>query len=155
MKRIRLQITNSVSRWLSVPVDAVRIFGSVESRGMSHAGISLRMIAFPPLAQFSPRKFAPRITSLLLVGEATRMGLAPWLSSQNDMDVYGWRVTTKMLTSNRIPIFSLLVVYHLLSELGTSKVFSTTDWISGFFQCAIDKVSIPLTAVCTQDGLWE
>ena len=34
--------------------------------------------------QFSPRKPAPRITRFLLVGEATRIGLAPWLSSRND-----------------------------------------------------------------------
>ena len=47
------------------------------------------------------------------------------------------------------------MVDDLLSELGNSRVFSTTDLISGFFQCAIDKDSIPLTAVYTQDGLWE
>ena len=46
--------------------------------------------------QFSPRKFDPRITSLLLAGEATRIGLAPWLSSLNEMDVHGRRVTTKI-----------------------------------------------------------
>ena len=54
-----------------------------------------------------------------------------------------------------IPVLPLPVVYDLLSELGNSRVFSTTDLVSGFFQCAIDKDSIPLTAVCTQDGLWE
>ena len=86
------------------------------------------------------------MTSLLLVGEATRIGLAPWLSSQNEMDVHGRRVTTKILTSNIIPIFPLPVVDNLPSELGNSGVFSTTDLISGFFQCAINKDSIPLTA---------
>ena len=107
------------------------------------------------IRQFSPRKFAPRIASILLVGEATRIGLAPWLSSQNEMDVYGRRVTTKILTSNIIIMLPLPVVYDLPSELGNSRVFSTTDLITGFFQCAINKDSIPLTAVCTQDGLWE
>ena len=34
--------------------------------------------------QLSLRKFAPRITSLLIVGEATRIELALWLSSHND-----------------------------------------------------------------------
>ena len=48
-----------------------------------------------------------------------------------------------------IPIITLPVVYDLLSELGNLKVFSTTDLISGFFQCAINKDSIPLTVVCT------
>ena len=71
------------------------------------------------------------------------------------MDVYGRHVTTEILTSNIIPIFPLPVVYDLLSELRNSRVFSMTDLISGFFQCAIDKVWVPLAAVCTQDGLWE
>ena len=39
--------------------------------------------------------------------------------------------------------------------MGNSRVFSTTDLISGFLQCVIDKITIPLTAVCTQDGPWE
>ena len=34
--------------------------------------------------QSLPRKFAPRITRLLLVGDATRIESAPWLSSRND-----------------------------------------------------------------------
>ena len=71
------------------------------------------------------------------------------------MDVYGRRVTRKILTSNIVPIFPLPVVYDLLSELANSRVFRTTDSIIGFFQCANNKKSIPLTAVCTQDGLWE
>ena len=62
------------------------------------------------------------------------------------MDVHGKRVTTEILTSNIIPIFSLPVVDDLPSELGNSGMFSATDWISGFFQCAINKDSIPLTA---------
>ena len=117
----------------------------------SHNDKTRRLRSRSPTAtrQFSPRKFAPRITSLLLVGEATRIGLAPWLSSQNKMEVYGRRVTTEILTSNIIPIFPLPVVDDLLSELGNSRVFSTTDLISGFFQYAINKDSIPLTAYPT------
>ena len=61
----------------------------------------------------------------------------------------------KVYEQSIIPVLPLPVVDDLLSELGNSRVFSTTDLISGFFQCAIDKDSIPLTAVCTQDGLWE
>ena len=62
------------------------------------------------------------------------------------MDVHGKRVTTEILTSNIIPIFSLPVVDDLPSELGNSGMFSATDLISGFFQYAINKDSIPLTA---------
>ena len=54
-----------------------------------------------------------------------------------------------------IPVLPLPVVDDLLSELGNSRMFSTTDLVIGFFQCTIDKDSIPLTAACTQDGLWE
>ena len=62
------------------------------------------------------------------------------------MDVHGKRVTTEILTSNIIPIFPLPVVDDLPSELGNSGMFSATDLISGFFQYAINKDSIPLTA---------
>ena len=62
------------------------------------------------------------------------------------MDVHGKRVTTEILTSNIIPIFSLPVVDDLPSELGNSGMFSATDLISGFFQYAITKDSIPPTA---------
>ena len=61
----------------------------------------------------------------------------------------------KINEQNIFPVLPLPMVDDLLSELGYSRVFSTTDLISGFFQCAIDKDSTPLTAVCTQDGLWE
>ena len=36
----------------TIRVDHVRIFGSVESRGMSHAGIPLRMIALETTPAF-------------------------------------------------------------------------------------------------------
>ena len=68
------------------------------------------------------------------------------MSSQNEMDAYGRCVTTKILTSNIIQIFLLLVVDDLLSKLGNSRVFRPTDLISGFFQRAINKDSISLTA---------
>ena len=67
------------------------------------------------------------------------------------------RLTCNYKKINEQSIISVLPlpVVDDLSELGNSRVFSTTDLISGLFQCAIDKNSIPLTAVCTQDGLWE
>ena len=43
----------------------------------------------------------------------------------------------------------------ILSDLGGANVFSTMDLVSGFFQCAIYGDSIPLTAVCTQNGNYE
>ena len=60
----------------------------------------------------------------------------------------------KINEQSTIPVFPLPVVY-ISSKLGNSRVFSTTDLVSGFFQCVIGKDSIPLTVVCTQDGLWE
>ena len=54
-----------------------------------------------------------------------------------------------------IPVPPLPVVDDLLSELGNSRVFSTTDSVNGLFQRAIDKDPIPLAAVCTHDELWE
>ena len=54
-----------------------------------------------------------------------------------------------------IQIFPLPGVYDILSELGNSRIFNTTDLINEFFQCAINKEYFPLAAVCTQDGLWK
>ena len=54
----------------------------------------------PPLAQFSPRKFAPRL-SLLLVGEASRIGLAPWLSSRNETRRLRSRALPQIASSRR------------------------------------------------------
>ena len=54
-----------------------------------------------------------------------------------------------------IPVLPLPVVDDLLLKRGNSRVFSTTYLVSGLFQCAIDMDSVPLTAVSTQDGLWE
>ena len=114
----------------------------------------LRSRAPPPLASSRPN-VRPENYKPLLVSEATRIGSAPWLSSQNEMEVYGRRVTIKINEQSIIPVLPLPVVDDLLSEMGNSRVFRTTDLISGFFQCAINKDSIPLTAACTQDGLWE
>ena len=54
-----------------------------------------------------------------------------------------------------IPGMPLRTVDDLLADLGGAYVFSTMDLVSGFFQCPIHEDSIPLTAVCTQSGLWE
>ena len=49
----------------------------------------------------------------------------------------------------------LPTVDDLLSDLGGAHVFSTMDLVSRFFQCSIHEGSIPLTAVCTESGLWQ
>ncbi len=54
-----------------------------------------------------------------------------------------------------IPVMPLPTVDDLLSDLGGAKVFSSMDLVSGFFQCSIHEDSIPLTAVCTQQGIYE
>ena len=104
-------------------------------------------------------KVRTEIDKLLLAG-ILRRSYPNWASplvvvAKSDERI---RLTCNYKKSNEqsiIPVLPLPVVDDLLSELGNSRVFSTTDLISGFFQCAIDKDSIPLTAVCTQDGLWE
>ena len=45
-----------------------------------------------------------------------------------------------------IPVIPLPVVDDIFSQLGNSRMFSTSDLVSGFFQYIIDKDSIPLTA---------
>ena len=54
-----------------------------------------------------------------------------------------------------IPVLPLPSIDELLDSLGGSKVFSVLDLASGFFQAAIEPDSIPLTAACTQTGLYE
>ena len=49
----------------------------------------------------------------------------------------------------------LPTVDELLSDRGGAKVFSSMDLVRGFFQCSIHEDSIPLTAVCTQQGIYE
>ena len=53
-----------------------------------------------------------------------------------------------------IPVLPLPSI-ELLDSLGGSTVFSGLDVARGFFQAAIEPDSIPLTAVCTQTGLYE
>jgi len=54
-----------------------------------------------------------------------------------------------------IPKLPMPIVEDLLADLSSSKVFSTMDLVSGFFQCSIHEDSIPLTAVITSTGLYE
>ena len=104
-------------------------------------------------------KVRTEIDKLLLAG-ILRRSYSNWASplvvvAKSDGRI---RLTCNYKKNNEqsiIPVLPLPVVDDLISELGNSRVFSTTDLISGFFQCAIDKDSIPLTAECTQDGLWE
>ena len=51
------------------------------------------------------------------------------------------------------PVFPVLTVDDLWSDLGGANVLSTIDLVSGFFHCPIHEDSIPLTAVCTQAGI--
>ena len=49
----------------------------------------------------------------------------------------------------------LPTVDDLLADLRGAHVFSTMDLLIGFFQCSIHEDYMPLTAACTQSGLWE
>ena len=51
-----------------------------------------------------------------------------------------------------IPVLPLPAVDDLLYDLGGANVFSTMDFVSGFFQCFTHDDSIPPTAACTQAG---
>ena len=53
-----------------------------------------------------------------------------------------------------IPKLPIPIVEDILGELDKSKVFSTLDLVSGFFQCSLDEDSIPITAVITSMGLY-
>ena len=57
--------------------------------------------------------------------------------------------------STIIPVLPLPQIEQLLDELGGAKIFSCLDITSGYFNVAIHQDSIPLTAVCTQSGLYE
>ena len=66
------------------------------------------------------------------------------------------RITCKYDRVNErsvIPVMPLSTVDDLLADLGGAHVFSTTDLVSGLFQCSIHEDYIPLTAVCTRSGL--
>ena len=104
----------------------------------------------PPVKQ-KPYRHSPffvvkvrtEIEKLLLAG-ILRRSCSNWASAvvvvaKSDGRI---RLTCNYKKTNErsiIPVLSLPVVDDLLSELGNSRVFS----------------SIPLTAVCTQDGPWE
>ena len=61
----------------------------------------------------------------------------------------------KLNAMSVIPKLPMPIVEDLLADLSSSKVFSTMDLVSGFFQCSIHEDSIPLTAVITSTGLYE
>lgn len=48
-----------------------------------------------------------------------------------------------------IPVLRLPVVDDLLADSMGAEVFSIVGLLSGFFQCDINKASIPLNAICT------
>ncbi|CAM9602312.1 unnamed protein product, partial [Sphacelaria rigidula] len=51
-----------------------------------------------------------------------------------------------------IPVLPLSIIEELLDELGGAKIFSCLYITSGY---AIHQDSIPLTAICTQSGLYK
>ena len=53
------------------------------------------------------------------------------------------------------PVMSLPTVGDLLSDPGVANYFSSMDLVSVFFQCSILEGSVPLTSVCTQQGIYE
>ena len=61
----------------------------------------------------------------------------------------------KLNAMSIIPKLPMPIVEDLLADLSSSRVFSTMDLVSGFFQCSIHEDSIPLTAVITSTGLYE
>ena len=98
-------------------------------------------------------KVRTKIDKLLLAG-ILRRSYSNWASplvvvAKSDGRIRLTCNYKKINEQSIIPVLPLPVVDDLISELGNSRVLSTTDLINGFFQCAIDKDSIPLTAVCT------
>ena len=70
----------------------------------------------------------------------------------------GVRLTVNYKRINKmsvIPKLPIPIVEDILAELDKSKIFSTLDLVSGFFQCSIEEDSIPITAVITSTGLYE
>ncbi|CAB1113019.1 unnamed protein product [Ectocarpus sp. CCAP 1310/34] len=70
----------------------------------------------------------------------------------------GVRLTVNYKRINKmsvIPTLPIRIVEDILAELDKSKIFSTLDLVSGFFQCSIEEDSIPITAVITSTGLYE
>ena len=63
-----------------------------------------------------------------------------------------WR---KLNMATKRDAFPLPHISNMLSTLKQSKFFSTADLAQGFHQIQIQKSSIPLTAFCTPDALYE
>ncbi|CAM9691827.1 unnamed protein product, partial [Sphacelaria rigidula] len=61
----------------------------------------------------------------------------------------------KLNDSTRIPMLPVPIIEELLDELGGAKIFSCLDITSGYFNVAMHQDSIPLTAIFTQNGLYE
>ncbi|CAN0060472.1 unnamed protein product, partial [Sphacelaria rigidula] len=61
----------------------------------------------------------------------------------------------KLNDSTIIPVLPIPIIEELLDELGGAKIFPCLDITSGYFNVAIHQDSIPLTAICTQSGLYE
>ena len=69
-----------------------------------------------------------------------------------------WRLCVDYRKTNECIVrdsFPLPNISHLLASMKHSKFFSVTDLASGFHQLKIRETDIPITAFCTEDGLWE
>ena len=70
----------------------------------------------------------------------------------------GIRITVnyqKLKKVNEIPQIAIPCVDEVLDTLGGGSVFSVFDLFSGFTQLTIHPDTIPLTAFCTPNGLYE
>ena len=70
----------------------------------------------------------------------------------------GIRITVnyqKLNKVNKIPQIAIPRVDEVLDTLGDGSVFSVFDLFSGFTQLTIHPDTIPLTAFCTPNGLYE
>ena len=61
----------------------------------------------------------------------------------------------KLKKVTKIPQIAILRVDEVLDTLGGGSVFSVFDVFSGFTQLTIHPDTIPLTALCTPNGLYE
>ena len=127
--------------------------------------ITLRKDAAP--VRQRPYRYSPAITSKvnaeidkLLAAKILRRSYSDWASPLVVVAKANGavRLTVNYRRVNAqsvIPTLPLPCIDDILNELGSSKVFSVMDLISGFFQCSIEESSIPLTAVITSRGLYE
>lgn len=70
----------------------------------------------------------------------------------------GVRITINYKEMNAISLFGQLPTRHaedVLASLGKGRIFYLFELLSSFNQITIDEETIPLTAFCTLDQLFE